>query len=185
MPSKPPSGLGSATAALAAADQPRQGPPRGRAPHRRRPASGRRRSLRDRSVGLTPSRRRRRSFTHRSLRPRYSPPRRLRGKLRAAHAHASARVLPKPLERVQMTERPRHGAKVIRAEALGNVGIVERLLVDGLQNLIRQGGDPPIIAGNSRGIRLAVNVILYLRAIGVGIGDALVIFARNAFRYRG
>src|SRR5262249_42393148 len=115
----------------------------------------------------------------------YSPARRLGRKLRAAHAHAPARVLPQLLARVQMAERARHGAEIVLAEALRNVGIVERLLVDGLQNLVRQGGDLPIIAGNSRGIRRAVDVVLYFCPIGIGIGDALVIFARNALRYRG
>src|SRR5262245_62762391 len=84
-----------------------------------------------------------------------------------------------------MAERARHSAEIVRAEAFRNVSIVERLLVDRLQNLIPQGGDLPIIAGNSRGIRLAVDVVLYFCPIGIGIGDALVIFARNAFRYRG
>src|SRR5207249_4433124 len=51
-----------------------------------------------------------------------SPTRRLGGELRAAHAHAPARVLPQLLARVQMAERARHGTEVIGAEALRNVG---------------------------------------------------------------
>src|SRR6266436_9761709 len=110
-----------------------------------------------------------------------SPPRQLGRELRAAHAHAPARILPQLLARVQMAERARHGAEVIGAKALRNVGIVERLLGDRLQNFFRQGGDLRLVGGTSRRIRLAVDVVLYLRAIGIGIGDALVIFARNAF----
>src|SRR5262249_32405396 len=47
-----------------------------------------------------------------------SPPRRLGRELRAAHAHAPARVLPQLLGGVQVAKRPRHGAEVMRGKAL-------------------------------------------------------------------
>src|SRR5215467_2110934 len=59
--------------------------------------------------------------------------RRFRRKRGAAHAHAAARVLPQLLGRMQVAERAGDGAEVVRREALGNVGVVARLLGDRLQ----------------------------------------------------
>src|SRR5690349_12336080 len=80
--------------------------------------------------------------------------RRLRGEARAAYAQAPARVLPQLLARMQVAERARDGAEVVVREALRHVGVVERLLVDGLQDLLRQRFDGLRIAGLARDVGL-------------------------------
>src|SRR6516225_593181 len=80
-----------------------------------------------------------------------------------------------------MAERARDRAEVIRGEALGDVGVIERLLADRYQYLVGQGGDLDVVATDARLVRLAVDVVGDLGAIGIGISDALVIFARNPF----
>src|SRR5499427_7990322 len=84
-----------------------------------------------------------------------------------------------------MAERARDRAEVIRGEALRDVGVVERLLANRLQYLVGQRGNLDVIAGEARLIRLAVDVVGDLGAVGIGIGDALVVFARDAFRNGG
>src|SRR5262249_25925196 len=80
-----------------------------------------------------------------------------------------------------MAERARDRAEVIRGEALRDVGVIERLLADRPQYLVGQRGDLEVGAGAARLVRLAVGVIGDLGAIGIGVGDALVIFARDTF----
>src|SRR5262245_19890013 len=80
-----------------------------------------------------------------------------------------------------MAERARDRAEVIRREALGDVGVVKRLLADRPQYLVGQGGDLYVVATDARLVRLAVDVVGDLGAIGIGVGDALVIFARDPF----
>src|SRR5262249_56576106 len=74
-----------------------------------------------------------------------------------------------------------HGGEVRRGEGWGGVGVVGRLFADRVQYFVRQGGDLDVVAGEARLIRLAVDVVDDLGPIGIGIGDALVIFARDAF----
>src|SRR5262249_60984446 len=105
---------------------------------------------------------------------------RLRCELRAAHAGASARVLPEFLSRMQMAERARNGAKIVIRETLGNLGVVERLARDSVQDLLRHRGHFQVVAGAPRRIGLAVYVILDFFAIRIRIGGALVIFMRDA-----
>src|SRR5215470_5358841 len=81
-----------------------------------------------------------------------------------------------------MAERARDRAEVIRGEALRDVGVVERLLANRLQYLVGQRGNLDVIAGEARLIRLAVDVVGDLGAVGIGISDTLVIFARDPFR---
>src|SRR4029453_4955299 len=80
-----------------------------------------------------------------------------------------------------MAERARDRAEIIRGEALGDVGVIERLLADRSQYLVGQRGDLDVVAGDARLVRLAVGVVGDLGAIGIGVGDALVIFARDTF----
>src|SRR5262249_49618522 len=80
-----------------------------------------------------------------------------------------------------MAERARDRTEVIRREALGDVGVIERLLADRPQYFIRQGRDLDVVTGDARLVRLAVDVVGDLGPIGIGVGDALVIFARDTF----
>src|SRR5262245_65671160 len=80
-----------------------------------------------------------------------------------------------------MAERARDRAEIIRGEALGDVGVIERLLADRPQYFVRQSSDLDVVAGDARLVRLTVGVVGDLGAIGIGVGDALVIFARDTF----
>src|SRR5438874_12421745 len=94
---------------------------------------------------------------------------RLGGELGAAHAHAAARVLPQLLGRVQMAEGARNGAEIVSREMLRNVGVVKRLFADSVQNFLRELGDCGGVADLARFIRLAVHIVVDLRAIRIGI----------------
>src|ERR1043166_9728674 len=116
---------------------------------------------------------------------RHSPlPRRLRREGRAAHAHAPARILPQLLRRMQMPERARDSLEVVRGKPLGDVGVVERLGRDRVENLLRQRGDLVLAAAFPGLVRFAREKLVDPRAIRIGIGDALVTFARHAFGAR-
>src|SRR5262249_59956457 len=67
-------------------------------------------------------------FLHRS------PHGRLRREPRAAHAHPAARILPQLLGRMQVAERARDSVEVVGREELGDVRVVERLLLDRRQD---------------------------------------------------
>src|SRR3954470_24648679 len=107
--------------------------------------------------------------------------RRLGGEFRAAHAHAPARILPELLARMQVAERARHGVEVIRREPLRDIGVIERCLGDGLQDFLSQGRDLEIVTGEPCFIRLAVDVVRDLGAVGIGIRDAFIILVRDSF----
>src|SRR5271166_2594288 len=91
-----------------------------------------------------------------------SAPRRrwLGGKLRSAHAHAAAGILPQLLARMQVAERARDRAEVECGEAFRDVGVISGLPRDRVEDLLRQGGNLDIIAGLARLVRLAGDIVL-------------------------
>src|SRR5881397_544081 len=113
------------------------------------------------------------------------PLRRLGGKLRSADAHAPALILPELLGRMQMADRARHGAEIKSREPFRNIGVIERLLADRVEDLFRERRHLDIVPGLPWLIGLAIDVIVELGAVGVGICDALVIFAWNSLRNGG
>src|SRR5262245_62158853 len=62
--------------------------------------------------------------------------RRFGGKLRPAHAHAAAGILPKLLGRMQVTDGAGDRVEVVGREALGDIGVIERLLLDRRQDVL-------------------------------------------------
>src|SRR5262249_1736694 len=68
--------------------------------------------------------------------PPLPPRRRLRRDPRAAHAHPAARILPQLLGRMQVAERARDSVEVVGREELGDVRVVERLLLDRRQDVL-------------------------------------------------
>src|SRR5262249_21044327 len=108
------------------------------------------------------------------------PDRRLGRKLRAAHAHAATRILPQLLGLMEMTNCACHGAEVIGREAFCYVGVIERRGLDRSENLCGERHDLAIISGLSGLVRLAVHIIVDLRLLGIRIGDAFIMLARNA-----
>src|SRR5947208_15265418 len=101
--------------------------------------------------------------------------RRLGRDLRAAQADSSARILPEFLLLMQGAESARNAAEVVFGAAFGNICVVERLGAHGGKN---SGGQLALMrraAVSGRPVRLAGEIIIDLRAIGVGVSDALVI----------
>src|SRR5262245_27624099 len=86
--------------------------------------------------------------------------RRLGGELRAANAHPTPRILPQLLGRMQVAERARDSVEVVGREALGDVGVVERLLVDRRHYVLGQRRDLGIIASPAGIILPAVDVVI-------------------------
>src|SRR5882762_9267061 len=105
----------------------------------------------------------------------------LGGEFGAALAHAAFVVLPEAFGGVEMAEGARDCLKVIARKALGDFGVIKRLLSDGLQNLIGELSGRPLVAGLGGGVRFALDVIGDLGAVGISVGDALVAFFGDAF----
>src|SRR5262245_16255660 len=78
-----------------------------------------------------------------------STDRRLGGKRRAAHAHPAARILPQLLSRMQVADGARDGVEIVLRETLGDVGVVERLLLDCTQNVLCQRRHLGVIPGTA------------------------------------
>src|SRR5262249_3382531 len=94
---------------------------------------------------------------------------RLRRELRAAQAHLSAWVLPQLLAGMQLAERARDGAEVVGRKPLRDVGVVERLLLDRLRDLLRQRLHLVRIAGLTGLVGLAVDVVVDLGVLRIRI----------------
>ena len=110
-----------------------------------------------------------------------SLPKRLCRERRAAQAHASARVLPKLFSFVQLPDGASNGDEIVFGESLSNIGVVQRRLVDRDRDLIGERGDHRLVAWFGRRILFAVNVIVDLGRLGISVGDALIVFARDVF----
>src|SRR5581483_4963260 len=87
--------------------------------------------------------------------------------------------------RVQVTDGAGDGAEIVGRKFFRHVGVVERLPGDGVENFCRHVLDHALVASLTCRIALAVDVVVDLGALGVGVGDALVIFARDVFRNGG
>src|SRR5262249_46288730 len=112
--------------------------------------------------------------------------RRPRGKWRAAQAHPSPRILPQFLFLVESACGAGDGLKIVTREMPGDFLVVLRLLLDIGGDLRREIRYRIIVAVYRfrRRIRLSLEVIVYLRPLGVGVGDALEALVRYAFAYR-
>src|SRR5436190_15771012 len=96
------------------------------------------------------------------------PLRRLGGKLRSADAHAPARILPELLGRMQMADRARHGAEIKSREPFRNVGVIERLLADRVEDLFRDRRHLDIVPGLPWPLGLAIHLIVDLGTLAAG-----------------
>ena len=110
-------------------------------------------------------------------------PRRLGGEAGAADAHAALVVLPQFLGGMEMAQRARDRLEIVFGQAVGDVGVIKRLGLDEVEDAPRQCRDRFLVRGAAGQVRLALDVVADLGAVGIGIGDALV--ALLAARPRG
>src|ERR1700730_1804970 len=86
---------------------------------------------------------------------------------------------------MEMPDRLGDGTEIGAGEPLRKFGVVERLLVDGGEDFVRQRGNRTRIPRSTPLVRLALDVVVDSRALRIGVGDALVMLLGDALRNGG